>query len=168
MNMAHPGEYGILSSTPFSSVVQQIRSSERKGCPVRCAQVTLRGWLEHVRAASPSVTPLGSCSAAPPCLRADRTQPGLAKGRPLPRGSIPCLPESQGFLDSGSLAAALRYPGMRTGYPEKRRPQQAARPLERWVGEGKAAENPRGEVRPRSAAAEGADVSHLFNLPHHN
>lgn len=136
MNRAHAGEYGILSSAPFSSVVQQIRGSERKGCPVRCAQVTLRGWLEHVCAASPSVTRLGSCSAAPPCLRADQTQPGLAKGRPLPRGSIPGLPESQGFLDSGSLAAALRYPGMRTGYPKKRRPQQT-RPLETGWGRGR-------------------------------
>lgn len=99
------------------------------------------------------------------------TGPSLASRRGvhfLAAPSLACWNHNQGFLDSGSLAAALRYPGMRTGYPEKRRPQQAARPLERWVGEGRAAENPRGEVRPRSAAAEREDVSHLFNLPHHN
>lgn len=145
MNMALPGEYGILSSTPFSSVVQQIRSSERKGCPVRCTRwLVVDGWSTCVLTA-PRSRLWGH--ALRPHPASGLTGPSLASRRGvhfLAAPSLACWNHNQGFLDSGSLAAALRYPGMRTGYPEKRRPQQAARPLETGWGRG-------GQLRTRAA-----------------
>lgn len=117
LNRAHPGESGILSSTPFSSVIQQIKGSERNEPQISCAQAAGREPLEHARTlpaprshlcgGAGAACPSRSRSAAPPRLRADETVPGITKGRPLPRGAIPCLLESQGFLDPGSLAAVL-------------------------------------------------------------